>query len=744
MKIKHIDIQNFRKLKSCRVDFHEKQTIFVGANNSGKTSAMNAMMLFLKAQRLDTRDFTLSLWSEIEKIGMEWLAADAKTPPDLRLELWQGILPQLDVWLEVNAGEFHYVAQIIPTLDWKGGLLGVRLRYQPKDTESFYKDFTTAFKAAQDAKKGSNSGLKLWPSTMLDFLEKRLHHHFEVSAYVLDPEKLNYSENGIALPQPLPATSLPLSSDPFKGLVKIDQINAQRGFSDANSEGLARKNLSAQLRKYFSAHLDPAVLPDPSDIAALQAIEDAKGAFDEKLKTSFQGPLSELSALKYPGFGNPNITISTAVNPIDGIDHESAVLFDVLGDEDNPHNGPRLPEHYNGLGYQNLISMVFKLIGFRDEWMQVGKKGKQIEATSQGFEFEPLHLIMIEEPEAHLHAQVQQVFIREAYRVLRSHPNLKEKKKFTTQLVVSTHSSHVAHEVDFGCLRYFKRNPSVTLGDVPTSTVVNLSKTFGNEKKTTQFATRYLKTTHCDIFFADAAILVEGSAERMLVPHFIRGAKYPGLVNSYISILEIGGSHAHRLRPLLEQLGLITLVITDLDSVECIDKKRIKRRPEKGKGYETGNDSLRNWLPQETDLDTLLALAPEKKVDPDFPIRIAYQFPRTINFVENSNTTTEVIPYTFEDALVFEDVTQFRKLKGKQLMGSLIKAIGLPTPEEASAAMFKSLRTGDKAEFSLHLLFNVAPENLKVPLYIAEGLDWLNSQLNVAKENLTTAQTTTP
>ena len=62
-------------------------------------------------------------------------------------------------------------------------------------------------------------------------------------------------------------------------------------------------------------------------------------------------------------------------------------------------------------------------------------------------EIEPLHIILVEEPEAHLHAQVQQVFIRKAYDVLRNHARLKEKKDFCTQLIISTHSSHIAHEL---------------------------------------------------------------------------------------------------------------------------------------------------------------------------------------------------------------------------------------------------------------------------------------------------------
>ena len=68
-------------------------------------------------------------------------------------------------------------------------------------------------------------------------------------------------------------------------------------------------------------------------------------------------------------------------------------------------------------------------------------------------------------------------------------------------------------------------------------------------------------------FFADAAILIEGQAERMLLPFFIN-QEFPKLASAYISLLEIGGSHAHRLRPLIDDLGIITLIITDIDSVD--------------------------------------------------------------------------------------------------------------------------------------------------------------------------------
>ena len=70
----------------------------------------------------------------------------------------------------------------------------------------------------------------------------------------------------------------------------------------------------------------------------------------------------------------------------------------------------KLPEKYNGLGYQNLISMVFDLMRFRDDWMREGKAKQATRDSDRAIE--PLHIVLIEEPEAHLHVQVQQVFIR--------------------------------------------------------------------------------------------------------------------------------------------------------------------------------------------------------------------------------------------------------------------------------------------------------------------------------------------
>lgn len=69
MNIAFVEIKNFRKLESCRIDLSPKSTIFVGANNSGKTSAMFALVKFLKFRKLILDDFTLSNLAEICHLG---------------------------------------------------------------------------------------------------------------------------------------------------------------------------------------------------------------------------------------------------------------------------------------------------------------------------------------------------------------------------------------------------------------------------------------------------------------------------------------------------------------------------------------------------------------------------------------------------------------------------------------------------------------------------------------------------
>jgi predicted ATP-dependent endonuclease of OLD family len=752
MHIAYVEIANFRKLLSVRIDLSKETTLFVGANNSGKTSAILAMRKFLvdKGKRFRTQDFTLSHWNAINAIGKSWEDAADNELPALSAANWEPLLPALDLWLKVENGELHHVSELLPTLDWAGGMLGVRMRLEPKDMEALYREYRMAIrdvraiheaaakaKPAGEGEAGTSKKLTLWPVSLIDFLGRKLSQHIVMRAYRLDPTKLAAPKDSQAQPQPLAEGAPPLDGDPLQGLIRVNEINAQRGLGEsdgADIEGAATfdrdsQKLSDQLRAYYTKHLDPFDTPDVTDLAALQAIESAQEAFDKRLHASFEDAFTEVEGMGYPGVSDPQLRIASKLRAVDGLNHEAAVSFEIQMLNKAGETVPllRLPESYNGLGYQNLISMIFRLMSFRDAWMRVGKAAK----VSLDVKIEPIHLVLVEEPEAHLHAQVQQVFINKAYDVLRDHVDLNKDPTLHTQLVVSTHSSHVAHETSFSCLRYFRRLPAGMVAPVPVSTVINLSEVFGEEIETGRFVTRYLRAQHCDLFFADAAILVEGPAEKMLVPNFIR-EHYPYLTQCYITLLEINGSHAHRLRPLIEALGLLTLVITDLDAGAIKDKKNVAAPPKRAVGQTTNNTTLKDWAPKIKDVDGLLAAKPDQKVcniDQLFAIRVAYQLP--IEMLKgDGKETDEALPSTFEDALAFENLEFFAKLEGNGLTRKFREAIESQKGAEAiGRAMFDALRNGSKAAFSLDIIWSENFKDLKCPQYIGEGLVWLENRL---------------
>src|SRR5574343_469632 len=129
-----------------------------------------------------------------------------------------------------------------------------------------------------------------------------------------------------------------------------------------------------------------------------------------------------------------------------------------------------------------------------------------------------VHIVLVEEPEAHLHVQVQRIFPRRAAELIS--PAAPEHAHLSSQLVISTHASHLAHAENFDRLRYVRRIAAAA-GGMPSSDVIDLATAFGTDKETRTFAERYFRVQHTDLLFADAAIFVEGAAERMLVPLFI-------------------------------------------------------------------------------------------------------------------------------------------------------------------------------------------------------------------------------
>lgn len=265
-------------------------------------------------------------------------------------------------------------------------------------------------------------------------------------------------------------------------------------------------------------------------------------------------------------------------------------------------------------------------------------------------------MIFIEEPEAHLHAQLQQVFIRNVLSLL--DPPDGEDGTFSSQVVVTTHSPHILYERGFTPIRYFRRH---TIDGEQNTQVLNLSAfQAGDAPKDRDFLQRYLKLTHCDLFFADAAVLVEGNVERLLIPLMIE-KEAAALRSAALCILEVGGAFGYRFKELIEFLGVSTFIITDIDSVTGSDDPPLLEGDNEDEGVEfeipgeegepaekrygkaclpaedeaeTSNQTLIQWLPKKRLIADLLAAELDDKVadligSEPAKVHVSYQIERT-------------------------------------------------------------------------------------------------------------------
>lgn len=732
MRLHSFRISNFRRLKDVRIDLDPTTSVFVGSNNSGKTSATHIFQTFLGAarERFSVHDFSADCWAVFDEIG------SSDPPPEKMLPTIV-----LDLWFEIQEGDIHRVIPLLPSLDWDGVPVGLRLKFAPRDQAELLAHFHEAKnKAAKfaDQKEDGAPGFHPWPETLTDYLKKRLNDEYKIFYYVLDysdfekdlKEKPDYTPHELG-------DSTETGATVIKSLLRVDFLHAQRHLSDVESRGRA-EDLSKRLNRFYDRNLQKY----DDDFDAVKSLANSEAQLNAHLSKVFEPTLKSLNALGYPGFADPHLVIKSAFDPESILTRHASVHY-ALRDPGKPSatESLTLPDKYNGLGFKNLIYMVVELLDFHQRW------------ADEEEDRPLLHLIFIEEPEAHLHVQLQQVFIRKIMEILPSDD------AFLTQLVVTTHSPHIIYE-DFRPIRYFRRFSGTNGGHY--SDVLNLSDFTAaeNNKDTRDFLLQYMKLTHCDLFFADAAVLVEGNVERLLLPLMI-DKEAPQLRSCYLSILELGGAFAHLFRNLIHFLGLTTLVITDLDSVlapvekvstaddghtsggaESEDDDQADSADGGGLGAcrvdtpsaVTSNQTLVQWLPKLNRICDLLAANTDAKghtptATEPAKVRIAYQTRQPVSWKAE---TQDLAGRTFEDAFAYENLEWCQDLGRKTLHLRVVTKKSSPQLAEVAENIFcrVSGSSFNKTDFALALMM-MPQDKWKVPRYIADGLHWLKDQLIV-------------
>ncbi len=162
----------------------------------------------------------------------------------------------------------------------------------------------------------------------------------------------------------------------------------------------------------------------------------------------------------------------------------------------------------HGLGYQNLLFMATELLLLEQESMN---------------EFS---LLLIEEPEAHLHPQIQMKLLQFI--------NEKTEKNDTTdgiQCLLTTHSPNLSSKVDPAAIIMFGDGKAWSLRPEETELIPS----------DYVFLQKFLDATKANVFFAKGLLFVEGAAESILLPKIAELLELP-LENFGVSIVKYDNS----------------------------------------------------------------------------------------------------------------------------------------------------------------------------------------------------------
>lgn len=715
MKVERIEIRNYRLLKSFSMSLEDELSLVVGKNNTGKTSLLTVMSKFLKSSERENfsfDDFNIDLMEEVKnKVEGAEIVENAYRPLGIELN----VIIRYD-----DSDNLSNISRIMTDLTPEHTFINLSFTYS-MDYGAYVRlrsDYK-AFKKKEDAKKLADD--KYVQRDILTFLKQNQHSYFKEYRKSLSCDKDIGQSDGLI--------SIDLDNEKIslKNIINFKYISAKRDVTNRE----VNTTLSTQTSKIYDK-------TEASDEQNTQ-IEEFKAKLVET-DTKLSGIYAELfketvtKVAKFGGIkdGESKIIIESTLQHKELLKGNTTVMY--------KHGDHSFPEYHNGLGYMNLISIIFEI----EILLQEFKRTKSEQPAD-------INLLFIEEPEAHTHPQMQYVFINNIKGLLKQGIKRPE-GTWKLQYMVSTHSSHIVSESDFNDIRYLKKESEKS---VIAKELRLLEKAYGDagQDDSYRFLKQYLTLNKAELFFADKAIFVEGETERILLPAMMKKLDQEKpenpLLSQNISLIEVG-AYSQVFEKFIDFIGVKTLVVTDVDSAEEVpteDGNGTRRQAcpvEKPTATYSTNTALKFFLGTDSLTGLITMNLDQKRVtkkasvaggertwtqDDNGLVQIVFQKK------EKDNSGTEYHARSFEDAFVHLN-PEFLKEPGNQfesLTQKYLKEYRNPT-QGLSPYDFADKAVNSKPSFAIEVLLNSKTDstgnqfsNWLTPEYIKEGLEWLKA-----------------